>query len=1121
MSWYRVQEIDILRVGQLYLQADINSTYPSAGTVLYTDGVGGTFFSTAGAGGGGGGGGTVTDAILTSTIQGLGLLSYVSSTQLQSTVQGLGNFYTSTAASGVLGSQLVSTVDGLGTARYASTSFVGAQISSFSTSIAGNLVSRSGLTSTVEGLGTLGYVSSLANTISPTIFNLALASTVAGLGSAGYASTSYVTTQISSFSTSLGAVGGGTLTTANLTSTVAGLGSAGYASTNFVTAQISSFSTSLGAVGGGTLTTANLTSTVAGLGTASYISSAQLVSTVTSIVTNFRSLSVAISTLTTSNLTATTGYVSSLQVDTLQFGSGAGWVQFGPIQASIVSTIQINVDTIYANQVSSSTFVGDGSQLVNLNAATPLQLASTVIGLGTAGYLSTLTGIVSTPFLNTTLASTTQGLGTAGYASTSFVTAQISSFSTSLGAVGAGNLTTANLASTVAGLGTAGYISSSQLFSTVAGIGTGGGGGGISPESLFSTTAGLGTAGYLSTPISASNFQVLYYNADVIQGSEYLTYDGYELTTYNLTVNDVFNLNGQRFYSHGADGFSVNENFDAGNAETTAYHFTSGDANRNIMFSIAKTANFTNMFATYGSSEDNTFVIASETANNTAFEIRQGVGIAGSLNLAGGSLFLRLGKDGQLYVPFLQTASNSNTLYYDSGTGLITYAEAPPPLEPALESTVTGLATLGYISSSQLFSTVAGIGTGGTGGGITTPQLTSTTDGLGTAGYLSSLLDIVSTPFLATSLASTTVGLANNLFFFVQTSFISTTDGLATVGYISSSQLFSTVEGIGTGGGGGGGEVTKVQLLSTTDGLGTIQYASTQRIFFSTISSGVVYWPPINVQTVLIQDWSTAVSTVALFTSNTSNYYSNTVVNTSTPLFSTVAGLGTASYVSTQLVYIPNISTQAVLPFPSINNPPLSTVSAAFGTFSTLTGLNTYTNFITFSNLAQVDSSRPTELRFTTGATVSSFRIESAWQVSFETGANTSLLAQSTPTLLISQTRAVGINCNAPSYTLDVSGTANVSGVLTSRVRVVASTITTSQTIQDSEFGSFFFYTTSTPGLSITLPTASEAGTGWNVTVQNTSDSLQTFTILTTPAQILSRGQTLRIFSDGSSWYFI
>ena len=215
MSWYRVQEIDVLRVGQLYIQGGIGSTYPSAGTVLYSDGIGGTFFSTAG---GGGGGGTVTDTVLTSTIVGLGTASYVSSPQLLSTVAGLGNL--------------------------------------------GYLVS-SQLLSTVTGLGTASYVSS-----------------------------------------------------------------------------------------------PQLLSSIAGLGTASYVSSPQLLSSITSLLTNYRSLSVNISTLTTSNLTGITGYVSSFQVDSLQFGTGAGWVQFGPVQASIVSTIQLNVNTIFATQISTSSLLG-------------------------------------------------------------------------------------------------------------------------------------------------------------------------------------------------------------------------------------------------------------------------------------------------------------------------------------------------------------------------------------------------------------------------------------------------------------------------------------------------------------------------------------------------------------------------------------------------------------------------------------------------------------------------------------------------------------------------------------------------------------------------------------------
>ncbi|NDG64266.1 MAG: hypothetical protein EBY29_12505, partial [Planctomycetes bacterium] len=143
-----------------------------------------------------------------------------------------------------------------------------------------------------------------------------------------------------------------------------------------------------------------------------------------------------------------------------------------------------------------------------------------------------------------------------------------------------------------------------------------------------------------------------------------------------MTVTNTFDLNGQRFYSHGSNGFSVNENFDAGNATTTAYHYTSGDSARNIMFSIAKTSDYTNMFATYGSASDNTFVFGAEAANNTAFEFRSGLGIGETLNLSGGTLLYKVAKDGQVYAPGLQDASGSNILYYDISEGLITYGSA-------------------------------------------------------------------------------------------------------------------------------------------------------------------------------------------------------------------------------------------------------------------------------------------------------------------------------------------------------------------------------------------------------------------------------------------------------------
>ena len=93
----------------------------------------------------------------------------------------------------------------------------------------------------------------------------------------------------------------------------------------------------------------------------------------------------------------------------------------------------------------SAFFAGDGSQLTNLPFGPPL--ASTVAGLGTAGFISTITG----------------------------------------GSGGIGDITTANINSTLTGLGTVGYLSTVQAIF-------------VSTTQLTSTVTGLGTIGYVSTP---------------------------------------------------------------------------------------------------------------------------------------------------------------------------------------------------------------------------------------------------------------------------------------------------------------------------------------------------------------------------------------------------------------------------------------------------------------------------------------------------------------------------------------------------------------------------------------------------------------------------------------------
>jgi hypothetical protein len=266
----------------------------------------------------------------------------------------------------------------------------------------------------------------------------------------------------------------------NLISTVAGLGSIGYASTTFVTNAISSFSTAFGP-GGVNMTM--ITSTVAGLGTAGYVSSASIRGVVST--PNLLNL------VSTANLT------------------------------NLVSTANL------LNLVSSA-------NLLNLVSTTYLdtQVASTVRGLGTAGYLSSVPGVVSTPNLlnlvstqnlinlvstpnllnlisSPNLISTTAGLER--YIS-SFIDPQelASSIRPFISVPNLTNLvSTANLINLVSTANLINMVSTSYLTSQ-----------------LTSTVDGLGTIGYRSTLLSS-----------------FLTLSTGLLTTSTLTMFDSLNYN--------------------------------------------------------------------------------------------------------------------------------------------------------------------------------------------------------------------------------------------------------------------------------------------------------------------------------------------------------------------------------------------------------------------------------------------------------------------------------------------------------------------------------------------------------------------------------------------------
>jgi hypothetical protein len=176
-----------------------------------------------------------------------------------------------------------------------------------------------------------------------------------------------------------------------------------------------------------------------------------------------------------------------------------------------------------------------------------------------------------------------------------------------------------------------------------------------------------------------------------------------------------------------------------------------------------------------------------------------------------------------------------------------------------LPSTVTGLGTAGYVSTSflenRLASTVTGLGSASyVSTSYLNAQINSTIEGLGTYGYLSS--GVITVP-----LQSTIVGLAT--FGYISTSQLtSTVAGLGELGYISSSQLTSSLIGLGTL-----GYISSSQFVSSLSSLGTLGFISTSQL----------------------------TSTVGGLAE--ANYVS------STQLSSTIRGLGTAGYLSTSISY--------------------------------------------------------------------------------------------------------------------------------------------------------------------------------------------------------------------------
>jgi len=395
---------------------------------------------------------------LNSTIVGLASLSYVSTTWLTSTFQGLGPLYISIP-------QLTSTVAGLGP----------------------TYISTASAISTVQGLGqTYVSIPQLVSTVS----------TLFGITTSNHQST---------FS-KLGLI---YISSASLVSTVTGLSNIG-SSNNYILA--SNFNSTFTGVGITDLS--NSTSTIAGLATVGYISYTQLQSTVSNVfVINQSNVSQTLSSLGSIYLSApslqstvaglgtidTKGYISTVQLVSTVDGLQA------PTKASLISTVaglgQLYVSTSGlvsttvglcndAYTMITSSINGMGSIYISSGS-----LQSTTAGLGPP-YILMSQLISTTDGVNYPMLSTTNALGSLYLSSPSLVSSVAG-----LGSPPYRYISTMQLTSTTTGIKTSGYISVPALISTTISLSN------YSVTPLVSTVQGLGQT-YLSTTISPDAFIV-------------------------------------------------------------------------------------------------------------------------------------------------------------------------------------------------------------------------------------------------------------------------------------------------------------------------------------------------------------------------------------------------------------------------------------------------------------------------------------------------------------------------------------------------------------------------------------------------------------------------------------
>jgi hypothetical protein len=220
---------------------------------------------------------------------------------------------------------------------------------------------------------------------------------------------------------------------------------------------------------------------------------------------------------------------------------------------------------------------------------------------------------------------------------------------------------------------------------------------------------------------------------------------------------------------------------------------------------------------------------------------------------------------------------------FGTGSGDVTVAN--------LRSTVAGLGTVDYVSTLSLYSTLStfstALGAFGTGSGdVTTANLVSTVEGLGTLGYVSSLSSLtISTLFNSGSISTYSLEVfgSNTL---TNSGSTILRGGIYLEGALYVAGPVSGVEGT---------IVNALNLVSTTIGLETSGFLSTANLLELVSTANLL---ELVSTTNLLELVSTANLTNLVSTPNLLSLVSTSFIDTQ--LISTVKGLGTLGYVSSQ-----------------------------------------------------------------------------------------------------------------------------------------------------------------------------------------------------------------------------